>query len=121
MTNIYKCQKKKSRIFKTFYEYWEKEAIRTSDAVNEAKLLKKYGGLSWQDEDNNQAIITSDKENMHWTRLTKTGVGSCVRACGSGCRDDDNNKESYVEPWEILVDLIHCIKVYSKTHRNEDV
>jgi hypothetical protein len=114
-------KKRHSRIFKAFYEDWEKDTIRTRDAVNEAKLLKKYGGLSWQDDDNNEAILTSDKENMHWARLTKTGGGYCVRACDSSYRDDDSNKESHVEPWEILVDLIHCIKVYYKTHRNEGV
>jgi hypothetical protein len=58
---------------------------------------------------------------MHWARLSKTGGGYCVRACDSGYRDDDSNKESHVEPWEILVDLIHCIKVYYKTHQNEGV
>jgi hypothetical protein len=77
--------------------------------------------LSWQDEDNNQAILTSDKENMHWARLSKTGGGYCVRACNSGYSYDDNKKESHVEPWEILVDLIHCIKVYYKAHQNEGV
>jgi hypothetical protein len=77
--------------------------------------------LSLQDEDNNQAILTSDKENMHWERLPKTGGGYCVRACNSGYRDDDNNKESHVEPWDISVDLIHCIKVYYKTHQNKVV
>jgi hypothetical protein len=87
------------------------------NAVNKAKLLKKYGGLSWLDEDNNQAILTLDKENMQ----SKTAGDYCVRACNSGYRDDDISKKSHVEPWEILVDLIHCIKVYNKTHRNKGV
>jgi hypothetical protein len=86
-----------------------------------AELLKKYGGLSWQDDNNNKAILTSDKENMQWARLTKTGGGYCVRACDSSYRDDVSNKESHVEPWEISVDLIHCIKVYYKTHQKGSV
>jgi hypothetical protein len=46
-------KKRHSRIFKAFYEDREKDTIQTRDAVNKAKLLQKYGGLSWQDEDNN--------------------------------------------------------------------
>jgi hypothetical protein len=71
-----------------------------------------------QDEDSNQAILTIDKENIHWARLLKTRGGYCLRACDSDNRDDDNNKESHVEAWELLVD---CIKMYYKKHRNRGV
>ncbi len=55
--------------------------IRKRDPVNEAKLVKQYGGLMWQDEDNNKLVLYSDNENMDWSRLTKMGGGYCVRAC----------------------------------------
>jgi hypothetical protein len=52
---------------KTPNKEWEKVAITTRDPVNEAEFLKKYGGLMWQDEDNGNKILYSDKENIPCT------------------------------------------------------
>jgi hypothetical protein len=58
---------------------------------------------------------------MHWSRLSKTGGGYCVRACDPEYRHDDDDKEAHVEPWEISVDLIGCIASYYKKHPHEGV
>ncbi len=62
---------KPSRIFKCWEEDWEDEAIYIKSPVNEAKLLNKYGGLSWFDIDNNQ-MLHSDTDDLKWTRVTRS-------------------------------------------------
>ncbi len=65
---------KPRRIFKAFLEDWEEDAITKRDIVNEAKLLKKYGGLTWLDPDNGNVKLRANKNSLHWTRVSKKVV-----------------------------------------------
>jgi hypothetical protein len=113
--------KKPPRVFKAFIEDWEQEAIYKRDPVNEAKLLKKYGGLSWNDPDNDNAVLTAHGKTMHWARVTKSGGGYCVVACDMEYSEDDDNNHKHTEPWEITNDLIDCITEYYKIHTHDGV
>ena len=78
------------RIFKTWLEDWEFEAIHDRDVVAEARLLQKYGGLKWIDPDNPADVFVATDENMEW-QGGRGGAGWCV--IGSRVRDGD------LEPW----------------------
>ena len=60
------AEQRVTRIFKAYHEAWEKEAKFKRDVINEAKLLKKYGGLCWNDVDNDDELLYSDKKSLHW-------------------------------------------------------
>jgi hypothetical protein len=111
-------QKERSKVY---HKDLEKDAIQTRDPINEAKLSRKYGGLFWNNKDNDNALLYADNDNMYWQRPNKNCGGYCVRVYDKDYRDNNNSKESRVEPWEISVDLIHCIAVYYKAHRHEGV
>ena len=49
------------RLFKAWIEDWEWEAIGTRDVVMEARLLQKYGGLSWIDPDENELCVAIEE------------------------------------------------------------
>jgi hypothetical protein len=119
--NEEKDTKKAPRVFKAFIEDWEQDAMKKRDPVNEAKLLKKYGGLSWNDPDNNNAVLTAHGKTMHWARVTKTGGGYCVVACDIDYTDDGDDTNNHTEPWEITSDLIFCIASYYKEHKHYGV
>ena len=113
---------KPRRIFKAYVEEWEQAAIVKRDIVNETKLLKKYGGLTWTDPDNNNVVLYSDKKALHWSRVTKKdGGGYCVRAVGPGYDANDPENENHVEPWLIGQTLIGEISHYYRNHPDEGV
>jgi hypothetical protein len=116
------ADKKPRRIFKAYLEKWEEEAITTRDAVNEAKLLKKYGGLNWLDPDHGNMMLYSDPKKLDWTRVTKkTGGGYCVNARDPDYDEKDPNKDNHVEPWLISEILIGEIAHYYLAHPNEGI
>ena len=87
------------RIFRAWQETWEKEKLGPKgDHVLEARMLRKYGGLSWRDCDNEDAKVNANPTMMHldkkeettsivsWgaTRvLTTTWTKICRMSCGS--------------------------------------
>jgi hypothetical protein len=113
---------KPRRIFKAFLEDWENEAITKRDVVNEAKLLKKYGGLTWLDPDNGNIKLRADMKALHWTRVSKkTGGGFCVNAIGPNYDENDPDNIRNVEPWLISEVLIGEISHYYKKNPDEGV
>jgi len=116
-----KQTKKQARTFNAFIEDWEKEAIRKRDVVNETKILKKYGGLTWQDINNDDVVLYSDCNMLHWSRLTKNGGGYCIIARDPEYREDDPGNHKHTEPWEITQDLIGQIAASYTEHKNEGV
>jgi hypothetical protein len=133
-----KLKTKTKRIFKAYLEDWEQEAMENRDLVNETKLLKKYGGLTWMDPDHNNVILYSDKKALHWNHVKyhkdknrkkdknhkkryKDG-GYSVRAIGPHYDENDpDNEKKNVEPWSICDILIGEIAHYYRQHPNEDV
>ena len=108
------------RLFKAYLEDWEIKAVQKKDVVNEVKLLKKYGGLSWQDPDNNNKLLYADNEKLHWQKQTKKSEGGyCVYARGENykkCMNEDD--ETDTEPWFINEDLIWSIEEYYKANKH---
>lgn len=111
------------RIFKAYIEDWENTAITKKDVVNEAKLLKKYGGLSWMDpDDKNNVLLRSDTKVLDWTRVCKkTGGGYCVRALEPDYDENDPKKKENFEPWLICDILINEIAHYYKNNPDKGV
>lgn len=87
-----------SRLFRAWIEDWEWDAIRTRDVVMEAKLLQKYGGLSWIDPDENELCVALE-EGMEY-QGGRNGAGWCL----IGTRESDGG----MEPWvlDVVIDLI---------------
>jgi hypothetical protein len=56
---------KPKKILNCWFEDWEIEATVKKDPVNKARLLKKYGGLMWYDEDSKK-MCHSDNDKLHW-------------------------------------------------------
>jgi hypothetical protein len=64
--------RKTKRIFRAWFEDWEKEIYEKCDPVHQ-KLVEKYGGLSWRDLDDPQTIFTADTHDMYFCRSRKKG------------------------------------------------
>ena len=63
-------KKKGPRIFRAWRERWErKNDIPTGgNAISESLLVRKYGGLQWNDPDNQDRITTSHPSEMKFVR-----------------------------------------------------
>ena len=114
------------RTFNAWLEDWETEAIRKNDPVAENLLLRKYGGLMWQDPDckTHTKYFLSDSETMKWFRLSKANGGWALIAYDQfyDQESDSDKKDSHMEPWAITEDLIGCIEeYYTILHPNSDV
>jgi hypothetical protein len=53
------------RVFRAWVEDWEKECIKNKDVVSEIRLLDKYKGLVFYDEDD-EKTYTIESKNMEW-------------------------------------------------------
>lgn len=87
-----------NRLFRAWIEDWEWDAIRTRDVVMEAKLLQKYGGLSWIDPDENELCVATE-DAMEY-QGGRNGAGWCLIGT---CESDGG-----MEPWvlDVVIDLI---------------
>ena len=47
---------KPRRVFKAWFEDWEREASEKEDVVNEQKFITKYGNLEWEDPDEGRKL-----------------------------------------------------------------
>ena len=94
------------RIFRAWKETWEKKKVGPNgNARLEARLLKKYGGLSWIDCDHQNAKVNAHTSMMAFTK--KRGDNHyCVLGCNEGfdykvdCQLQNDLWEPYeTEPW----------------------
>ena len=119
---VRKVEAKPRRIFKAYFEDWEKAAIVKEDVVNRSRLLTKYGGLTWMDADHDNAILYSCSKKLDWTPVSKKdGGGYCVRAISEAYDENDPDKEKHVEPWCINETLIEEISHYYKLNPDKGV
>lgn len=87
---------KPSRIFRAWFEDWETDLQKKKDPVNEAKLLRKYGGLKWFDPDKSE-YFTSDTRNLtFWTQRS----GGCYGYSVIGIKDDHPPGVSVKDVWD---------------------
>jgi hypothetical protein len=113
--------KEPERIFRNWEEEWETEAIFKKSPISEAKLLEKYGGLSWYDLDNEQ-MVYSDAMEIKWIRVTrgKKGEGRSggysVIAYDEKYDKDSEDAEQHSEPWAFSIDLRSSIAEYYENH-----
>jgi hypothetical protein len=91
-------------MFCAWLEDWEKEAITHNDVVSERKLLEKYKGFKfWDDEE--KCYQTIDGENLDW----RTRTGDKNSYTGWYCIADDEKGEC--SPWEICDSLCTFISM----------
>ena len=90
------------RFVKCYLEEWEDECVRKNTEVNSAKLLRKYGGLEFDDLDNLHHHYRIDSNEMFYHRKS----GWCVKAYKNG-------EEEYT-PWTIDKEeaLHECLAVF---------
>ena len=105
------------RIFRAWKEGWENKTIGPKgDPIFEARLVKKYGGLSWRDCDNGDVKVNSHPSLMIFEKI-RGNNHYCVFGCNEGY-DYSVDKhlqnslwEAYeTEPW--FYDLI--VEYYKK-------
>lgn len=86
------------RIFSAWLEDWEKESIKHNDVVSERKLLEKYKGLTfWDDEEKCYQTIVED--NLEWRTRTRDKTSYT----GWYCIAEDEKGDC--SPWEICDSL----------------
>jgi hypothetical protein len=86
------------RIFRAWLEDWEKEAIKHNDVVSERKLLEKYKGLMfWDDQEKCYQTIVED--NLEWRTRTRDKTSYT----GWYCIAEDEKGDC--SPWEICDSL----------------
>ena len=54
------------RLFKAWMEDWEFDCLHDKDPVSKEKLLHKYGGLMWHDEDNENELFVANSLDMDY-------------------------------------------------------
>jgi hypothetical protein len=66
----------RKRIVKCYFELWEEEQVLRKDDVSKAKFLAKYGGLEFEDIDNDERKLNKVSETeLHFQRRTKKDPG----------------------------------------------
>jgi hypothetical protein len=113
---------KPKRILNCWFEDWEIEATVKKDPVNEARLIKKYGGLMWYDEDSKK-MCGSDNDKLHWNRGKKKDRWYSVIAYNEDYDEHDPDCEEHVEPWAICrsSSLHECLRDYFDKHSEHGV
>ena len=54
-----------TRTFRAWMQHWEKDAMTSNDPVSERKLLEKYKGLTFCDEDTeDEPMLTCHSDNL---------------------------------------------------------
>jgi hypothetical protein len=86
------------RIFNAWIEEWEYESIKKKDVVDEAKLLQKYGGLYWMDQQTGNLCV-GDDETMEF-QGGRNGAGWCLVAI----QECDGKREPWTLP--LVIDEI---------------
>jgi hypothetical protein len=106
---------KKVRIFRSWEEDWEPEAVKKRDPVNEAKLLQKYGGLQWYDFDNKKTFYSNENEIRWFKEPRKAGV-YCIIGYDEDYEEGKTPEDidEHVEMWHISEDLRYCIAEHYK-------
>ena len=101
------------RVFKGYFEDWEKAHLFQKDDVSKAKFLQKYGGLEFDDVDVPVHYWIA-KDELHFQRKTKYEEGGwCVLATSDEYEVDDEGQPK-LHKWSILdgCALIDCIASY---------
>lgn len=112
----------KTRVFRAFMEDMDEECRCVNDPVAKAKILNKYKGLKFFDEENNVRQVMSATE-LEWRRKNKKDTNSYT---GWYLVSIDENNEEW--PWEIcqqVCDMLAdseqdpCIEVIRKADSDD--
>ena len=99
-----------ARVFKCYKEDWEDDCIATEDLANMIKLLKKYGGIKFDEG----GLFTIDKDKMNFK--TKGGHrGFKVLGCRPLYNKHDPDDDHF-DNFIIDGDLYGLIYSYYKAH-----
>ena len=101
-----------ARVFRAWFEDWEKDIYDKCDPVHNQKLIEKYGGLSWRDlDDPTRTIFTADTHDMFFCRSRKKHEkGYQVIAYESDYNVDENG-DAY-DHWNLHNDDGDCAAIY---------
>jgi hypothetical protein len=88
--------KKNARIFRAWFEDWEKDIYEKCNPVHNQKLVEKYGGLSWRDLDDSRTIYTADLNDTHFCKSRKKGEKGYQVIAYEADYDESDNSEAYL-------------------------
>ncbi|KAL3798023.1 hypothetical protein ACHAW5_002626 [Stephanodiscus triporus] len=105
------------RIFKAWQETWEKKKVGPGgDAVFRARLLRKYGGLKWFDQDSTpQRVFTAHPTKMQFEKVRGNNhytVFGTLEGYDDSKSDDDLENIEFWEPWEFFDDFYDAVCLY---------
>jgi hypothetical protein len=86
-------QEKPTRIVNCYLEDWEDGAMKKKNPVNEARLLKKYGGLEWFGTDTNK-MFRAFSESLSWKGGRGKDNGYSILACNEDWDDKDPRRKT---------------------------
>jgi hypothetical protein len=107
------------KIFRAWLEDWEEEIRTVNDPVNQARLLEKYGGLSWRDPDE-EIMYTACSEKMYFCRA-RNERGYCVFGLKETYDEDDPNHADDWTPWALNSDLYDMVVEYYQENPNPKI
>ena len=122
-------EKKAKKVFRAWKEGWEEEETKKADAIIEARLVRKYGGIKWNDPDNENRLVTSHPKQMYWKRERKRKDGSnhtgyYVLATVDGYDMDapaDEQDDELWDFWERNDEFYNCVVAYYKANPDADI
>ena len=105
------------RIFKAWQETWEKKKVGPGgDAVFRARLLRKYGGLKWFDQDSTpQRVFTAYPTKMQFEKVRGNNhytVFGTLEGYDDSKLDNDPANIEFWEPWEFFDDFYDAVCLY---------
>lgn len=106
--------RKQIRFFKAWEEDWEEKAILTKDPVSVAKLVAKYGGLAFWDDDTEQILVSEEKELDWRKRRGKNKSGYCLPCYPEDYDKESEDAEDDIVYWEFVSDLRYSIAEHYK-------
>ena len=100
------------RLFRAWIEDWEFECLHKNDPVAMERLLHKYGGMRWEDKDNDDELFIGDSLEMEF-QGGRNGAGWCL----IGTKVSDGT----TEPWVIDVVLDEIAEFEQPAYMNVEV
>ena len=113
MELVKKKKAPKVRVFKAYIEDWEEPLLAVKiNLVGHAKLLHKYGGLTFCNPDDKKQH-TLEGDQLHWDNKHRP-AGLCLRSFTTKDSDDEDSDSDEEEQqlWKISYGLIHeCMSI----------
>ena len=114
----------KERLFMNSMEDWEAGCIAKKLGINEFKLLQKYGGMRFYDDDEDDVFVICDT-NLEWKKKDKTDPSTpCYAVLATPYRNESSTEESDSEEDAVcyhINDVLHDMIAHRSSGHPSDV